>query len=105
MLTLSGHKRSVWAVAYLPDGRLASAGSDGRVLVHNLDGRPPACIYKCPHPLYALAVSPDGSLLSAGGHPAAGNAHNPVLTFDLAKRVPANARSSSGDYRGLAPIE
>src|SRR5262249_52628997 len=64
--TLHGHTRSVDGSAFAPDGnRLFSAGYDGKVIAWDLRTFEPEVILDLsPHPVDALAVSPDGSLLA-----------------------------------------
>jgi len=64
---LTGHTAQAWAVAWSADGqRLASAGTDGRVMIWNGDGRllyrlPPSADY-----VLTLAFAPDGRLAVGG---------------------------------------
>ncbi len=60
------HDGAVTAAAFLPAGRLATAGQDGRVAIWDPDGTVPLRV-TAEHglPVGALAVSPDGSSLIA----------------------------------------
>ncbi len=67
MRWLSGHKKDVRAVAFAPDGRLVSGGSDRTVRVWSpLSGE---CLQtiRAPNVVYAVAVSPDGNTLASAG--------------------------------------
>ncbi len=67
---LEGHKKDVRAVAYTPDGRLVSGGSDRTVrLWAPISGK---CLhtFKAVNVVYAVAASPDGkTAASAGRYP------------------------------------
>ncbi|MBN9122276.1 MAG: hypothetical protein J0I06_24570 [Planctomycetes bacterium] len=68
VVELSGHKLPVWAAAFLPDGRVQTASSDGTVRVWDAAtgkelGRYDFGIGK----LYCAAFSPDGLTCAAGG--------------------------------------
>lgn len=88
MRWLVGHTKDVRAVAYLPDGRLVSGGSDHTVRLWNpLSGE---CIrtIRAGTPVYAVAVSPDESLIAyAGRHPGADADTVPIRTFRPADGV------------------
>ncbi|MGY6409532.1 MAG: c-type cytochrome [Alkalilacustris sp.] len=62
------HDGPVTATAFLPDGRLATAGQDGRVAIWDAAGTAPALV-TAEHraPVGALAALPDGSALIAAG--------------------------------------
>lgn len=60
------HDGNVTAVGFLMDGRLATAGQDGRIALWQGETRAP--VFATPHgasPVSALAVAPDGATLSA----------------------------------------
>lgn len=83
MLNLGGHRGAVRAVEFLADGRLVSAGQDGRVLLHPPGGGPAVRRFKSPRPVYALAAHPGGDQFALAGRPAAGDVANPVTVLDL----------------------
>ena len=60
------HDGAVTATAFLPGGRLATAGQDGRVAIWNPDGTAPGTV-TAEHglPVGNLAVTPDGAALLA----------------------------------------
>ena len=84
MQFLQGHTKDIRAVAYTPDGRLISGGSDRTVRVWApLAG---TCLQtlKARTVVYAVAVSPDGKLLAfAGRQPASGPGPNTIKFWDL----------------------
>jgi WD40 repeat protein len=84
MHTLSGHRRSVRAVAYAPGpaSLLASAGDDQSVRLWDpCAGQELATLESRRDGLLALAFAPDGGLLASGGR--AGS----LLVWDVAHRV------------------
>jgi WD40 repeat protein len=71
MFWLPGHKKDVRAVVYLPDGRIASGGSDRTVRVWEPFSANEPTVIKAASVVYALAVSPDGNTLASAGRSAA----------------------------------
>lgn len=64
---LGGHGGPVNAVAFAPDGRLlATAGSDGRVLLRRVADRSTVASFTAPGRVRTVAFSPDGRTLAAG---------------------------------------
>ena len=66
--TIPAHAGPVWSMVWdARRERLISAGHDGRVLVHTLDGRRVAAADAHAGPAMALALSPDWERLATGG--------------------------------------
>jgi WD40 repeat protein len=64
MRTLQAHDGTITAVAYLPDGRLVSAGWDQTVALWDLASGGPVVRREFAHPILALAVSPEGTRIA-----------------------------------------
>jgi WD40 repeat protein len=61
------HQGEAREMAFLPDGRLAAAGTDGRIVLVDADGRVSGTIVHADG-APALTVSPDGAMLASGGY-------------------------------------
>ncbi|MCP2340721.1 WD40 repeat domain-containing serine/threonine protein kinase [Actinomadura rupiterrae] len=83
--TLTGHKDSVRALAFLPDGKsAAAAGNEGIVRIWDYrSGTTTGTITVGGGAIHSLAATPDGRTLVVG------NTDRTVRRFDLATRAPA----------------
>src|SRR5437763_10554703 len=72
LTVLRGHTRSVYAVAFSPDGtRIATAGGDGDATVKIWDSQTAVLLISMSghdRGVYNLAFSPDGRQLASAGH-------------------------------------
>lgn len=66
MRTLKAHDGPVCAVAYLPDGRLVSAGWDQTVAVWDRTSEHPSARQEFAHPVLAVAAAPVGATVAVG---------------------------------------
>lgn len=111
MRPLTGHTKDVRAVAYAPDGRLVSGGSDRTVRMWDPAAGATLRTLKAGTPVYAVAVSPDGTTLAyAGRHPTGQPPFTPISTARLATgaagptfQLPSlTARVEYGPFAGTA---
>jgi WD40 repeat protein len=66
--TIPAHQGPIWSLVWDPHRQtLISAGHDGRILLHGLDGQPRGAIDTHAGPAMALALSSDGERLASGG--------------------------------------
>ncbi|HEX2727019.1 MAG TPA: c-type cytochrome, partial [Beijerinckiaceae bacterium] len=91
---LQGHHGNVNAVAFLADGRIATAGYDATVRIWPEDDRPPAVI-TLPTPLNAIAVTGDGEIVTAG-------ADGLVRILNAGNRMRATVEAQTTPIIGLA---
>ncbi|MFD0722583.1 nSTAND1 domain-containing NTPase [Streptomyces globosus] len=95
---LGGHSGPVNAVAFAPGrGLLASAGSDGRVLLRRVSDRKTTASLTMPGRVRHIAFSPDGSRLAAT------STEGPVRLWDTSGgSAPAVLPADTADARALA---
>jgi dipeptidyl aminopeptidase/acylaminoacyl peptidase len=95
--TLEGHTSTVYAAAFLPDGKTLATAGIGGIKLWNLDTFKSSATMMTDGVVYSLAITPDGKTLFAGCSDAA------VVTFDLsdvAKPVPgAKLMDHQGEVR------
>jgi WD40 repeat protein len=64
---LDGHRDAVYQVGYSADGRrLVSAGTEGQVVVWNVQTGAAVCSHRFPHKALCAALAPDGRHVGAG---------------------------------------
>lgn len=93
-LTLAGHKDKVCAAAWLPDGRVATAGFDRVIRIWDTaSGKPQQTLEGPQDVVYALAVGPDGKHIASAGKDRA------IRLWDLA--APGAPKELSGHSRAV----
>lgn len=96
---LEGHAGAVMAVAFSPDGRrLASGGTDRRVLIRDVDSGEILQTLVTPHrrAVSSVVFSPDGFRLASGGY------DNSIQLWDLATQEPRELGTHVKAVRRLA---
>ena len=87
---LRGHQHTVWALALLPDGRLASGGGDGEVRLWDTGtaagSSEATAVLHAGGGVYALAALPDGRRLAVGTRTHTGSCY--VEMWDVQPSVP-----------------
>ena len=98
---LNGHAQAVNGVAFIPDGSaLVTTGYDATVRIWPLRREEAPVVTVLPSALNALAVAPDGEIVTAGGD---GNIiFSPAKVSAKAKSQPGRRRSSGLRYRATA---
>jgi cytochrome c len=91
---LEGHQGNVNAVAFLADGRAATAGYDGTLRLWSTEDGPPL-IVTLPSPLNAVATALDGGIVAAG-------ADGIVRILDARHEVRASIEIGPSPIIGLA---
>lgn len=99
MRVLSGHNRDVRAVAFAPDGRLVSGGGDRTVRVWNVATGEGVVVARAKGPVYAVAVSPDGTTLAYAGRHGPRAESNSVYLCDLDGKVLGSRELRFEGYR------
>ncbi|MFE4635389.1 helix-turn-helix domain-containing protein [Streptomyces sp. NPDC056773] len=95
---LGGHGGPVNAVAFAPDGRLlATAGSDGRVLLRRVADRSTVAAFTAPGRVRTVAFSPDGRTLAAG------STDGPVRLWPLGSGGSDSSGGSAGGSVSVLP--
>ncbi|MFD0266348.1 helix-turn-helix domain-containing protein [Streptomyces sp. NPDC127106] len=93
---LTGHSGPVNAVAFAPGNRLlATAGSDGKVLLRRVSDRRTAATLTMPGRVRSVAFSPDGLTLAAT------STEGPVRLWDTAGRVTAELPAETAGARAV----
>jgi cytochrome c len=91
---LQGHQGNVNAVAFLPDGRIATAGYDATVRIWPREDGPPVVI-TLPTPVNVVVAAGDGEIVAAG-------ADGLVRILDARNEVRAAIEAQSTPIIGLA---